>query len=284
VKKFTEKNNNASVTTQVGRETFKCSSVSLYSNDSQLLSYYISHRGISGDVKLAADFLSSDRNGRYLACANPHSLVVASRDYEFKAALQNANILLPDGAGIILAAKILNLPISERVAGSEFFKAFSEYLSNNGGSRYFFLGSSKQVLDLIVKRLRHEYPHITVSGTYSPPFREVFSEADNEAMIKAVTQANPDVLWVGMTAPKQEKWIHQNRDKLNVPFIGAIGAVFDYYAGTKKRSSPFWQKLGLEWLPRFLKEPRRLWERNLKSTPIFMGWVLREKMRKLCKL
>lgn len=98
-------------------------------------------------------------------------------------------------------------------------------------------------------------------------------------MVAAINEARPDVLWVGMTAPKQEKWIHRNRGELRVPFMGAIGAVFDFYAGTKSRPSRFWRKLGLEWLPRFLQEPRRLWERNLKSAPLFLWWLLRERLR-----
>ena len=100
-------------------------------------------------------------------------------------------------------------------------------------------------------------------------------------MLDAIRAARPDVVWVGMTAPKQEKWIFENRSKLDVPFMGAIGAVFDFYAGTKLRSSLFWQKLGLEWLPRFFHEPGRLWERNVKSTPIFLGWIVREKFRQV---
>jgi N-acetylglucosaminyldiphosphoundecaprenol N-acetyl-beta-D-mannosaminyltransferase len=103
-----------------------------------------------------------------------------------------------------------------------------------------------------------------------------FDESDNQKMITAVNKAKPDILWVGMTAPKQEKWIYENKDRLNVPFIAAIGAVFDFYAGNKMRSSPFWIDLGLEWLPRFIKEPKRLWERNLKSTPVFLWWILRQ--------
>jgi len=91
------------------------------------------------------------------------------------------------------------------------------------------------------------------------------------------------VLWLGKTAPKQEKWIYENQSKLQVPFIAAIGAVFDFYAGTKNRSSDFWINVGLEWLPRFFKEPGRLWERNFKSTPIFLGWVMKEKIKQMMR-
>ena len=188
-------------------------------------------------------------------------------------------MLLPDGSGIVLAAKLLNLPLTEKVAGSDFFHECNKKADATGGVRYFFLGSSEKVLELISKRRSEESPNIEVCGTYSPPFKAEFSEEDNLEMIRAVNDAKPDILWVGMTAPKQEKWIYENRHRLMVPFSGAIGAVFDFYAGTKERSSEFWIKLGLEWLPRFLKEPRRLWERNLKSTPIFLWWILKEKLK-----
>jgi N-acetylglucosaminyldiphosphoundecaprenol N-acetyl-beta-D-mannosaminyltransferase len=244
-----------------------------------IFGYPISHAGLRQDVALISGWVETRRAARYLACANPHSLVVAAKDSLFKDALQNADMLIPDGAGIVIAARILHKPIHERVAGFDFFKALSDHAAKNGGARYFFLGSSILVLDLIVKRMQREYPNITVCGTYSPPFTDVFPDSDNARMIEAINQAAPDVLWIGMTAPKQEKWIYQNRKKLKVPFIAAIGAVFDFYAGTRKRSSPFWQRLGLEWLPRFVREPRRLWERNMQSMPIFLYWMLREKIR-----
>jgi N-acetylglucosaminyldiphosphoundecaprenol N-acetyl-beta-D-mannosaminyltransferase len=246
-----------------------------------LFGYQVSCRGIDGDIALARQLIASKTAGRFLACANPHSLVVASQDEAFSRALKAADLLIPDGKGILLAGRALSLPIQERVAGSEFFRGLTVALSKEGGGRYFFLGSTRQVLRLITERLAREFPNIEVCGTLSPPFRAEFSDEENRAMVAAVNDAQPDVLWVGMTAPKQEKWIDENRKRLQVPLIGAIGAVFDFYAGTKKRSAVFWQSLGLEWLPRFLREPRRLWERNLKSTPLFLYWIAREMIRKV---
>jgi len=246
-----------------------------------LFGYQISCRGLDGDIDLAYDLIISGQMGRYMACANPHSLVVASRDRIFSEALKNADLLLPDGTGIILASRLLGLPIKKRVAGSDFFHGLSEKFSKGSGARYFFLGSTEVVLKLIKERIKRDYPNITLCGLLSPPFKENFSEIENLQMVSAVNAAQPEVLWVGMTAPKQEKWIFENRNKLQVPFIGAIGAVFDFFAGTKQRSSIFWQRLGLEWLPRFLREPRRLWERNLKSTPTFLFWIVKEMVRKV---
>jgi N-acetylglucosaminyldiphosphoundecaprenol N-acetyl-beta-D-mannosaminyltransferase len=117
-----------------------------------------------------------------------------------------------------------------------------------------------------------------VAGTFSPPYKPEFSPAELDMMIAAINAVRPDVLWVGMTAPKQEKWIYQNRHRLQVKFIGAVGAVFDFYTGRVKRSHPIFQNLGLEWLPRLLQEPRRLWRRMGVSAPIFIWHVLKAKI------
>lgn len=245
----------------------------------ELFGYLISNQGLNEDVDCAFKEVREASNCKYMACANPHSLVVASQDREFKGALQQSDVLIPDGSGIVLAAKILQNKVLEKVAGSDFFLRACELAERQGNVKFFFLGSTEQVLDLIKARLNREFPNIEVCGTYSPPFSDEFTEDENLAMVEAINRVSPDFLWVGMTAPKQEKWILVNRDALQVPFAAAIGAVFDFYAGTKQRSSDFWIKIGLEWLPRFFKEPKRLWERNLKSTPIFLWWILREKIK-----
>jgi N-acetylglucosaminyldiphosphoundecaprenol N-acetyl-beta-D-mannosaminyltransferase len=126
--------------------------------------------------------------------------------------------------------------------------------------------------------MQKDFPHIEIVGTYSPPFKPEFSPGENNAMVKAVNHAEPDVLWVGMTAPKQEKWIYQHKDRLNVSFIGAVGAVFDFYVGTVKRSHPWFLEYGLEWLPRLIQEPRRLWNRMFVSAPMFLMRVLRQRI------
>lgn len=174
-----------------------------------------------------------------MACANPHSLVMASRDGVFKSALRNADILAPDGAGIVMAARLLSLPIKERVSGSDFFLALSEATEKDGGLKYFFLGSTVTTLNLIEKRLAVDYPSIKICGTYSPSYKEEFDEHDNKVMIDLINKAKPDVLWVGMTAPKQEKWIFKNRDKLSVPFIAAVGQFLIFMLAQSKGPQRF---------------------------------------------
>jgi N-acetylglucosaminyldiphosphoundecaprenol N-acetyl-beta-D-mannosaminyltransferase len=214
----------------------------------------------------------------WLACLNPHSVQIAMSDPASEAALKDADILMPDGVGVMLASRILGGGIRKRITGSDIFRELSHRLNDRGGASFFFLGSTEETLAAIETKLAGEFPKIRFAGAYSPPFKELFSEEENSAMIMAVNRAEPDMLWVGMTAPKQEKWIYENRDKLHVKFIAAVGAVFDFYAGNVNRSHPWFLEHGLEWLPRLLQEPRRLWQRTFISAPLFLLRVLRQRI------
>lgn len=208
------------------------------------------------------------------ACANPHSIVTAQSDPDFMSALNDANQIVADGVGVAVMAKHLKISSGPRITGSDYFFSVMRGLNDSGTGRVFFFGSSDEVLDLISARLRREYPRLTIAGTYSPPFG-TWSEEENELMIARINEAKPDVLWVGMTAPKQEKWVFANRHKLKVPVIGSVGAVFDFFAGTHPRAPRWMCRLGLEWVYRLMKEPRRMWRRNFISTPLFLLLVIK---------
>ena len=140
-----------------------------------------------------------------------------------------------------------------------------------------FMGSSQKVLDLIVKRTAEVYPHLKIV-TYSPPYKPEFSEEDNKAIVEAINAADPDLLWIGMTAPKQEKWTYSHWNELNIHcHVGTIGAVFDFFAGTVERAPIWWQRHGLEWLYRLLKEPKRMWRRYIIGNTLFLWNMLKEK-------
>ncbi|RKN79768.1 WecB/TagA/CpsF family glycosyltransferase [Ulvibacterium marinum] len=209
---------------------------------------------------------------------NPHSYCMARKDRAFETALQDSDQLVPDGIGIVWAARTLNKQKISKIAGYDIFIHIMAYLNEISGS-CFFLGASKDTLALIKARARQEYPNIQVY-TYSPPYKPEFDWEESHAMCAKIRASGAHVLFVGMTAPKQEKWVYQNKAELSPAIICSIGAVFDFYAGTVKRSHPFWIKLGLEWLPRFLKEPKRLAERNLVSTPKFILEVFSYKLFK----
>lgn len=208
------------------------------------------------------------------ACANPHSLVAAYEDAAFRRALNRMSLVVADGVGLALMSKMLRVPMGPRITGHDYFVTVMEALERRGGGRVFFFGSTPHVLSLIAAKIAENYPHITVCGVYSPPFGE-WSEEDDSQMVAMVNAARPDVLWVGMTAPKQEKWVDNNRFRLHVPVIGSIGAVFDFYAGTHPRAPRWMCRMGLEWLYRLCREPRRMWRRNFISTPRFIELVLR---------
>ena len=140
-----------------------------------------------------------------------------------------------------------------------------------------FMGSSQKVLDLIVKRAAEVYPHLKVV-TYSPPYKPEFSDEDNKAIIEAINAVDPDLLWIGMTAPKQEKWTYSHWNELNIHcHVGTIGAVFDFFAGTVERAPIWWQRHGLEWLYRLLKEPKRMWRRYIIGNTLFLWNMVKEK-------
>ena len=236
------------------------------------------------ELKLVRSRAEMDRwpAGKFLIdTVNAHSFVVAQKDAAFADALLRADALLPDGISIVKACRWLktqNAP-DEKIAGADLFAYEMEKLDEEGGT-CFFLGSSPATLARIEERAAEVYPNIRVI-TYSPPYKTVFTAEESLSMVSAVNAADPDLLWVGMTAPKQEKWLQDHWDELEIKgHAGAIGAVFDFFAGTVKRAPQKWIDLGLEWLYRFLKEPRRMWRRVFISDFTFFRMVVREKLGK----
>lgn len=210
---------------------------------------------------------------------NAFSYDNARKDVLFSEALQKGDVLIPDGISIVKACRFLNAKSQpkERIAGWDLFVYEMEKLNRVGG-KVMFLGSSDAVLNLIRQRVAEKYPKIEVD-TYSPPYKPVFSDEENEAMISAINHSNPDLLWIGMTAPKQEKWAYTYLDRLDVHcHIGTIGAVFDFFAGTVKRAPERWQRAGLEWLYRLLSEPRRMWRRYFIGNAKFIYYIMLEKI------
>lgn len=210
---------------------------------------------------------------------NAFSYDNARKDVLFSEALQKGDVLIPDGISIVKACRFLNAKSQpkERIAGWDLFVYEMEKLNRVGG-KVMFLGSSDAVLNLIRQRVAEKYPKIEVD-TYSPPYKPVFSDEDNEAMISAINHSNPDLLWIGMTAPKQEKWAYTHLDRLDVHcHIGTIGAVFDFFAGTVKRAPERWQRVGMEWLYRLLSEPRRMWRRYFIGNAKFIYYIMVEKI------
>lgn len=208
---------------------------------------------------------------------NAHSYNTALKDDFFAEALMKGDALIPDGASIVMACRKLKAKSQpkERIAGWDLFTMEMERLNRTGGT-CFFMGSSEKVLKLIREKGKTVYPNIRIE-TYSPPYKPEFSEAENREIIEAINQANPDLLWIGMTAPKQEKWAYRHWNELHIHcHCGTIGAVFDFFAGTMERAPMWWQEHSLEWLYRLIKEPKRMWRRYIIGNTLFIRNVMRE--------
>lgn len=216
---------------------------------------------------------------------NAHSYNTAQKDDAFAEALSEGDYLIADGASVVLACRWLKAKSQpkERIAGWDLFTFEMQRLNvrckkDDVRCKVMFLGSSEKVLAMIRERAAVDYPNLEVV-TYSPPYKAEFSEEDNKAMISAINEAAPDLLWIGMTAPKQEKWTYQHWNELNIHcHCGTIGAVFDFYAGTVKRAPLWWQTHSLEWLYRLLSEPKRMWRRYIIGNPMFLWNIIQEKI------
>jgi len=209
-----------------------------------------------------------------ISTINAYSYVVAKSDVLFRKALKESDVLLPDGFSVVWAHRILTGKRIKKIAGADIFFHLLEK-ADEQAQRVFFLGASEETLRLISERIKTDYPRVTATF-FSPPFKKEFSALENQIMISKVKEFKTDVLFVGMTAPKQEKWVFMNASDLNTSIICSVGAVFDFYAGTVSRPAPFWIKCNMEWFIRFIKEPRRLWKRYFVYSPLFFVDVVKE--------
>ena len=210
---------------------------------------------------------------------NAHSYNVTLHDPAFAEVLQNSDVLLPDGVSVVLAIRLLTGKKIQKIAGADLFFYEMERLEKINGT-CFFLGSSNETLAKIKERATLEYPNVQIK-TFSPPYKSEFSSEENTKMIDSINAFKPDVLFVGMTAPKQEKWAYQHFNLIDAGHVCSIGAVFDFYAGTVKRAPKWMINAGFEWLYRLLKEPKRMWHRYLIGNTMFCFYVLKEKLQQI---
>jgi N-acetylglucosaminyldiphosphoundecaprenol N-acetyl-beta-D-mannosaminyltransferase len=198
--------------------------------------------------------------------------MVCHRDAEMWDATVGAGMILPDGVGITLAARILGCPHRGRVTGPTLMLRLCDW-GREKGFRHFFYGGAPGVADDLAACLTERFPGLLVAGSYCPPFRPLTSEEDGE-VVKLINSAHPDIVWVGLGAPKQEKWIAAHRDRLEAPVCVGVGAAFDFHSGRVPWAPAWLRKVGLEWVLRLVLEPRRMWRRNWDNL-IFLTRVLR---------
>lgn len=203
----------------------------------------------------------------------PVNCVLWAKDNQRLREIYNtADITTADGVPLVWASKVLGQPIKGRVTGLDLLPEFSRIAAAKDYT-FYFLGAAEGVADKLKDKLETEYDGLTVLGTYSPPYKKHFNEEDNKEMINRINQVKPDVLWVSLSAPKQDYWIYENFDKLDVNIAIGVGAAFDVVAGNIPRAPEWMQDAGLEWFYRLLKEPKRLFKRYLIEAPKFIPLI-----------
>jgi N-acetylglucosaminyldiphosphoundecaprenol N-acetyl-beta-D-mannosaminyltransferase len=221
----------------------------------------------AGILALIEQFIASGQPHQ-LVTVNPEFVVAAQQDEAFRQIINSAALALPDGVGLLKAARFLQTtPLPERVAGSDLVVKLAE-LSQQKGYRIYFLGAWEGVAEKAIGRLKRDYPRLQVAGHFagSPALEE------NEAIVQRILTTRPDILLVAYGAPKQDKWIARNLERLQIPVCIGVGGSFDFIAGTARRAPRWLQRLGLEWLHRLIMQPWR-WRRIWNAVPRF-GWLV----------
>ncbi|MDR3678106.1 MAG: WecB/TagA/CpsF family glycosyltransferase [Acidobacteriota bacterium] len=237
--------------------------------------------GVEDVVRLMEQWIRDRDRPHWIAVTGSHGALEAHKHHDFRAVLRTADLSVPDGRWAArIAAKKMSCK-THQVRGADLMSAFCELSREKGFTNYLY-GDTDETLSLASDRLRQKHPGVKIIGTYSPPFRQLTPEEDAQ-IVETINQANPDVLWVALGLPKQERWIAAHRDRLKVPVIVAVGAAIKFHSG-KVVPSPRWaSRAGLEWFWRLLHEPRTVWRRALIYGPQFMAlaWfdVLCHKMR-----
>lgn len=211
--------------------------------------------------------------GKYICVANVHTTVTAHNDSRYRAVQQGAVMALPDGGPLSAYSRERGYTEAQRVTGPDLMKEILKISAKKGWSHYFY-GSTRETLDLLKQKIQQRYPGTKIAGMYSPPFRELTPHEDAE-IVKRINEANPDFVWVGLGAPKQEIWMAAHEKRIQALMIG-VGAAFDYEAGNIKRAPLWMQRHNLEWLYRLMQDPRRLFKRYLTTNIEYLVWKWRQ--------
>ena len=210
-----------------------------------------------------------DRRQKAYVCIAPVSTIMdCQRDSSYRDVVNNSQMTTPDGMPLVWLGKLKGKKDISRTYGPDLLQTLCE-LSEAKGYRHYFYGGNEKTNLLLIHRLKERFPHLNIAGSWAPPFRET-GEREEESVLKKINDAQPDILWVGLGSPKQDFWMAQHRDPLNVPVMIGVGAAFDFLAGVKRQAPRWIQSAGLEWLFRLGCEPRRLWKRYLIGNTLFV--------------
>lgn len=207
------------------------------------------------------------RSQHYVCITGAHGIIESRRDQQLRRIHNEAGMVTPDGMPLVFMARRLGFKLVSRVYGPDLMRRLTE-VSAAKGYRQFYYGGGPGLADRLAATLKARHPTLPVAGTLTPPFRPLTPEED-EAVVARINAAAPDIVWVGLSTPKQEFWMASHVGRLNGSVLVGVGAAFDFLAGTKSQAPLWMQRSGLEWVYRLGQEPRRLWRRYLRIVPLF---------------
>ena len=213
---------------------------------------------------------------RYIVANQMHGIMESRRDPQFKIVLNSADLFVPDGLSLIWAARRRGFKEHTRVPGPDLFLEGC-HLATERGYRVFFYGDTEETLEALTLQLKGRFPDLRIVGAYSPPFRPLTPEED-ALEVQMINESEADIVWVGLGSPKQEKWMYEHQDRLDVPVLVGVGAAFKFLSGGVKRAPAWVGDHGFEWLWRLIQEPRRVWRRVIIDGPHFMISVMLENL------
>jgi N-acetylglucosaminyldiphosphoundecaprenol N-acetyl-beta-D-mannosaminyltransferase len=214
-----------------------------------------------------------DQQEKEYVCVTPaHGIMECHRDPSLRNIFNNSGLTTPDGMSVVWLLQFFGNRNVNRVYGPDLMEAVCKFSNDNNSYRHFLYGGAEGVPERLSKVLLHDFPNLKIVGTFSPPFRPLTAEEDEDVITK-INSTNPDIVWVGISTPKQEKWMSDHIGSLNASVLIGIGAAFDFLSGTKKQAPKWIQQSGFEWLFRFANEPKRLWRRYIEY-PYFLILIL----------
>lgn len=252
-------------TTMQESNSAKASAVTTY----EIMGVHIAVTDMPGTLALIEQHLA-DWSGHYICVSNVHTTVTAYEDEAYRKVQNGAVMALPDGGPLSKYCRKRGYPDARRVTGPDLMKNILS-LSAEKGWRHYFYGSTQETLDLLRKKVEERYPGAVIAGMMSPPFRQLTPEEDAD-IVAQINAAKPDFVWVGLGAPKQERWMAAHEGRVQGLMVG-VGAAFDYEAGNIKRAPQWMQKHNLEWLYRLMQDPKRLFKRYFETNTKFLLWT-----------
>lgn len=229
-------------------------------------------------IGLIESWIKERNNTAYIVTTNANTIVLGRKDHRIQEAVNHSDLSIADGYSLVFFSRFYGHAFEERAYGPDLMLEFLN-LSEEKGYSNFFYGSTDETLKLLVKSLKDKFPRLKIAGYYSPPFGASVKSEEKE--IEIINKTNPDVVWVGLGGVKQELWMYEHKDKLDVPVLVGVGAAFDFLAGTKPQAPSWMREAGLEWLFRLITEPKRLWRRYLVNNTLFIYFVVVELLLKI---